>query len=96
MIYGFGNSADGSRGFAVSANYRRTEKEPVLNTLALPQTTFKDSSLLVARLTGGSDVHMPGHLGRAVTQFERRVETAAELAAELKAGRFFGRYLLGP
>lgn len=48
------------------------------------------------RLTGGSDAHMPGHVGRAVTQFERRVETAAELAAELKAGRFFGRYLLGP
>ncbi len=48
------------------------------------------------RLTGGSDAHVPGRVGRAVTQFERRVETAAELAAELRAGRFFGRYLLPP
>jgi predicted metal-dependent phosphoesterase TrpH len=48
------------------------------------------------RLTGGSDAHMPGRVGHAVTQFDRRVETEAELAAELKAGRFAGRYLLGP
>lgn len=48
------------------------------------------------RVTGGSDAHMPGHVGRCVTSFERRVETEAELAAELKAGRFQGRYLLGP
>jgi predicted metal-dependent phosphoesterase TrpH len=48
------------------------------------------------RLTGGSDAHLPGQVGRAVTQFERRVETASELAAELKAGRYFGRYLLPP
>jgi predicted metal-dependent phosphoesterase TrpH len=47
-------------------------------------------------ITGGSDAHMPGHIGRCVTSFERRVETEAELAAELKAGRFAGRYLLGP
>jgi predicted metal-dependent phosphoesterase TrpH len=48
------------------------------------------------RVTGGSDAHMPGHVGRCVTSFDRRVETEAELAAELKAGRFAGRYLLGP
>jgi predicted metal-dependent phosphoesterase TrpH len=48
------------------------------------------------RLTGGSDAHMPGHVGRAVTQLERRVETIADLVTELKAGRFLGRYLLGP
>jgi predicted metal-dependent phosphoesterase TrpH len=47
-------------------------------------------------ITGGSDAHMPGHVGRCVTGFERRIETEAELAAELKAGRFAGRYLLGP
>jgi predicted metal-dependent phosphoesterase TrpH len=48
------------------------------------------------RLTGGSDAHVPGRVGRAVTQFERRIETAAELVVELRAGRFFGRYLLPP
>jgi len=48
------------------------------------------------RIVGGSDAHMPGRVGRAVTQFERRVETEAQLAAELRAGRFFGRYLLPP
>ena len=48
------------------------------------------------RLTGGSDAHMPGRVGHAVTQFDNRVETEAQLAAELKAGRFAGRYLLGP
>jgi hypothetical protein len=47
-------------------------------------------------ITGGSDAHMPGQVGRCVTAFERRVETAAALAAELKAGRFEGRYFLGP
>jgi predicted metal-dependent phosphoesterase TrpH len=48
------------------------------------------------RLTGGSDAHLPGQLGRAVTQFEKRIETMADMVAELKAGRFMGRYLLGP
>lgn len=48
------------------------------------------------RLTGGSDAHMPGHVGRAVTQFDRNVASMEELVAELKAGRFMGRYLLGP
>lgn len=48
------------------------------------------------RITGGSDAHMPGHVGRAVTHFERRVETEAQLAEEMRAGRFAGRYLLGP
>lgn len=47
-------------------------------------------------ITGGSDAHMPGHVGRCVTAFERWVATEAELAAELAAGRFAGRYLLGP
>ena len=48
------------------------------------------------RLTGGSDAHLPGRVGRAVTQFERDVFSIAHLVAELKAGRFFGRYLLPP
>jgi hypothetical protein len=55
VIYGFGNLPDGTMGFAVSANYRRSENEPVLTTLASPQTQFKDSSLLVARIAGGND-----------------------------------------
>ncbi len=48
------------------------------------------------KITGGSDAHLPGHVGRCVTSFERRVESEAELAVELRAGRFAGRYLLGP
>jgi hypothetical protein len=54
-IYGFGNSVESSRGYALVVNYRRTEKEPILTTLALPQSVFKDSSLFVARLSGGND-----------------------------------------
>jgi len=55
VVYGFGSSKENSGGFAVTANYRRTEKEPVLNTLATAQTVFKDSSLLVAQLKFGND-----------------------------------------
>jgi len=55
VVYGFGNSKEKSGSFAVTANYRRTEKEPVLNTLAAAQTVFKDSSLLVAQLKFGND-----------------------------------------
>jgi predicted metal-dependent phosphoesterase TrpH len=48
------------------------------------------------RLIGGSDAHLPGRVGRAVTQFERDISSITGLVAELKAGRFFGRYLLPP
>lgn len=47
------------------------------------------------KVIGGSDAHTVGQLGSCVTVFERRVETMAELIAELKAGRFEGRYLTG-
>ncbi|MCS6884022.1 MAG: PHP domain-containing protein [Acidobacteriota bacterium] len=40
------------------------------------------------KVIGGSDAHVLGHLGTCVTVFENRVETIAELVAELKAGRF--------
>jgi hypothetical protein len=46
------------------------------------------------KLTGGSDAHMSGHIGRAVTEFERRVETIEDLVTELRAGRFTGRYYI--
>lgn len=55
VIYGFGNAADATRGYALTANYRRTEREPVHASITLPETAFKNSSLLVGRLTGGSD-----------------------------------------
>ena len=48
------------------------------------------------RVTGGSDAHMPGQVGRCVTSFENWVATDEDLATEMKAGRFSGRYLLGP
>jgi hypothetical protein len=54
VIYGF-DHFDGLRdGYALSLAYRRSDDEPVLATLAEPQTVFKDSSLLVARLSGGN------------------------------------------
>lgn len=56
VIYAFDHfKALQNAGYALSLNYRRTTDEPVLNTLALPQTVHKDSSLFVARLTGGSE-----------------------------------------
>lgn len=44
------------------------------------------------KIVGGSGAHSLGELGRCVTQFENRVETLSQLVAELKAGRFHGRY----
>lgn len=45
------------------------------------------------KMTGGSDAHVQGMVGKCVTDFERPVETMAELVEELKAGRFSARYL---
>lgn len=47
------------------------------------------------KVIGGSDAHTVGQLGSCVTVFDRRVESMAELVAELKAGRFEGRYFSG-
>lgn len=43
-----------NKNYALTVNYRRSTDEPVLATLTQPQTTFKDSSLFIARLTGGT------------------------------------------
>ena len=40
------------------------------------------------RGTGGSDAHSPKDIPSFATEFERKVATIEELAAELKAGRF--------
>lgn len=47
------------------------------------------------KVIGGSDAHTVGQLGSCVTVFDRRVESVLELVAELKAGRFEGRYFTG-
>jgi predicted metal-dependent phosphoesterase TrpH len=45
------------------------------------------------QLTGGSDAHSLFELGRCVTEFDNNISTMTDLIAELKAGRFKGRYL---
>jgi predicted metal-dependent phosphoesterase TrpH len=45
------------------------------------------------KMTGGSDAHIQGLVGKCVTVFERRVETMAELIEEMKGGRFEAKYL---
>ena len=57
IIYGFDHFAALKENFALSLNYRQTDDEPVLETLAQPQTVFKNSSLFVGRLSGGADSH---------------------------------------
>lgn len=55
VVYGFDHFGALKENYALSLNYRQTDDEPVLETLAQPQTVFKNSSLFVARLSGGSD-----------------------------------------
>lgn len=43
-------------------------------------------------VTGGSDAHSIGDLGRAVTVFERQIRDEADLVRELLAGRFLARH----
>lgn len=38
--------------------------------------------------TAGSDAHLPDHVGRCATRFERPVHGLADLVTELRAGRF--------
>jgi hypothetical protein len=57
IIYGFDHFEALKENYALSLNYRQTDDEPVLDTLAQPQTVFKNSSLFVGRLSGGSDSH---------------------------------------
>ena len=45
------------------------------------------------RLLGGSDAHSLFELGRCVTEFDNDILTVTDLIAELKEGRFKGRYL---
>jgi hypothetical protein len=57
VIYGFDHFDALRENYALSLNYRQTDNEPVLDTLAQPQTVFKDSSLFVGRISGGSEQH---------------------------------------
>lgn len=54
VIYGFDQFPKLRERYALTLSYRRTEDEPVLETLAQPQTVYEDSSLFVARLSGGN------------------------------------------
>ncbi|HZS47963.1 MAG TPA: PHP domain-containing protein [Blastocatellia bacterium] len=44
-------------------------------------------------IVGGSDAHSLYELGKCVTEFSANITSMGELIAELKAGRFRGRYL---
>ena len=54
FVYGFDGVRYFEENYALTVSYRHSNDEPVLATLAQPTTVFKDSSLFVARLTGGS------------------------------------------
>lgn len=84
VIYGFdGISAFPTlqQNYGLMLSYRRTEDEPILNTLAAPQTARKDSSLLLARLARGSDslrffVEVSDARSRDVTASQRAFKQA--------------------
>jgi len=51
------------------------------------------AELLGLMVTGGSDAHVQGMVGKCVTVFERQIKTMADLIKELKDGRFESKYL---
>ncbi|MEW6732123.1 MAG: CehA/McbA family metallohydrolase [Acidobacteriota bacterium] len=48
---------------------------------------------LQLKVTGGSDAHMLGQVGKCVTIFDEPIESIEELVTQLKAGTFQARYL---
>lgn len=54
VVYGFDHFGTMKDSFALSLSYRRSEDEPVLETLTSAQVVTKNSSLFVARLSGGT------------------------------------------
>ena len=54
--------------------------------------TQEAAEILNMKMSGGSDAHRIGDLGRCVTIFENTIHSEAELITELKAGKFTGAY----
>ncbi len=80
-----------SKKFALTLNYRRSTDEPVLETLAAAQTTHKDSSLFIGRLTGGSGsarvfVEFSDARSREITASQRAFKRAVGLDYRLYEG----------
>jgi hypothetical protein len=80
-----------SRNYALTMNYRRSTDEPVLATLAQPQITFKDSSLFIARLAGGTAesriyIEVSNAKSRDITASQRAFKQAVGLDYRIMEG----------
>lgn len=56
------------------------------------QLACQAAERLNLKITGGSDATTPGLLGSCLTEFDRQINTMAELVEEMKKGRFRARY----
>jgi len=91
IVYGFDHFAALKDNYALSLNYRQTDDEPVLDTLAQPLPVFKDSSLFVGRLSGGSDSHrlfleMSNARSHGITASQRAFKQAVGLDLRIFEG----------
>jgi predicted metal-dependent phosphoesterase TrpH len=57
------------------------------------QMACEKAKQLDLMVTGGSDAHVQGMVGKCATVFENKIETMADLIKELKGGHFEARYL---
>jgi predicted metal-dependent phosphoesterase TrpH len=57
------------------------------------QLACEQARRLNLRITGGSDAHVQGQVGRCATVFEHRFDSMSKLVDELKSGNFEARYL---
>lgn len=54
---------------------------------------WEHAEKLNLKLTGGSDAHVLGQVGKCITEFTKPIQTMAELVKELKSGHFQAKYL---
>jgi predicted metal-dependent phosphoesterase TrpH len=54
---------------------------------------WEKAEKLNLKLTGGSDAHVVGQIGKCVTEFPSNIENMSELVEALKSGNFQAKYL---